>query len=100
PLELAGPGMSAIVVATEPETRALDLSLAGELVDAGAAVLVVSPDGERLDGADAIATGLDDRNLGPAVSVVPIQLLAWKLSAEAGRIPGSFTRASKVTTRE
>jgi glucosamine--fructose-6-phosphate aminotransferase (isomerizing) len=100
PLELAGPGMSAIVVATEPETRRLDLSLAGELVGAGAAVLVVSPDGERADGTDAIATGTDDRTLGPAVSVLPIQALAWKLSAETGRTPGSFTRASKVTTRE
>ncbi|HEU4355188.1 MAG TPA: SIS domain-containing protein [Actinomycetota bacterium] len=100
PLELAGPGMSAIVVATEPETRSLDLSLATELVDAGAAVLVISPDGERLDGADALATGSSDRMLGPAVSVVPIQVLAWKLSTASGRTPGSFMRASKVTTRE
>lgn len=100
PLELAGPGMSAVVVATEPETRRLDLALAGELVGAGAAVLVISPDGEGPGGADTIATGSDDRMLGPAVSVLPIQALAWKLSAESGRTPGSFTRASKVTTRE
>ena len=100
PLELAGPGMSAIVVTTEPETRALDLSLAGELVEAGAAVLVVSPDGEWPDGAYGVATGFDDRTLASAVSVLPVQLLAWKFSSEAGRTPGSFTRASKVTTRE
>ncbi|HET9724905.1 MAG TPA: hypothetical protein VFR44_13835, partial [Actinomycetota bacterium] len=90
----------AVVVATEPETRRLDLALAGELVGAGAAVLVISPDGEGPGGADTIATGSDDRMLGPAVSVLPIQALAWKLSAESGRTPGSFTRASKVTTRE
>jgi hypothetical protein len=35
-----------------------------------------------------------------AVSIVPVQLLAWKLAAEAGRTPGAYTRASKVTTRE
>src|SRR3990172_4856069 len=46
PLELAGPNMTAIVMATEPETRRLDLSLAADLVEAGAAVMVVTPDGE------------------------------------------------------
>lgn len=100
PFELAGPGMSAIVMATEPETRRLDLALADDLVQAGASVLVVSPDGERPDGAYAVATGFADRMLGSVVSILPVQLLAWKLSAEAGRTPGSFTRASKVTTHE
>ena len=100
PLELAGPGMSAIVLATEPETRRLDLALAADLVHAGAAVLVVSPDGEQPKGAHAVATGYLDRALVSAVSIVPVQLLAWKLAAEAGRTPGAYTRASKVTTRE
>ncbi|HYG71645.1 MAG TPA: SIS domain-containing protein, partial [Actinomycetota bacterium] len=35
PLELAGPDMSAIVMATEPETRRLDLGLAADLVETG-----------------------------------------------------------------
>ncbi len=100
PLELAGPDMSAIVLATEPETRRLDLALADELVDAGAAVLVVTPDGMAPKGAEGIATGYLDRALMSAVSIVPVQLLAWKLAALAGRTPGVYTRASKVTTRE
>ncbi len=100
PLELAGSNMSAIVLATEPETRRLDLALAADLVDAGAAVLVISPDGEQPKGAHAIATGYLDRALVSAVSVVPAQLLAWRLAARAGRTPGAYTRASKVTTRE
>ena len=37
PLELAGPDLAAIVIATEPETRDLDVGLAGELVALGAA---------------------------------------------------------------
>ena len=37
PLELAGPQLAAMVFATEPRTRHLDLGLAGELVAAGAA---------------------------------------------------------------
>jgi glucosamine--fructose-6-phosphate aminotransferase (isomerizing) len=100
PLELAGPGMSAIVMATEPETRRLDLTLTADLVKAGAAVLVVTPDGEEPKGAHAVATGFLDRALVSAVSIVPVQLLAWKLAAVSGRRPGEYTRASKVTTRE
>ncbi len=100
PLELAGPGMAAIVMATEPETRRLDLGLAADLVDASAGVLVVTPDGEEPKGAHGIATGYLDRALISAVSIIPVQLLAWSLAAKGGRTPGTYTRASKVTTRE
>lgn len=100
PLELAGPDMSAVILATEVETRTLDLGLARELVEAGAAVLVVTPDGDAPKGAEAVAIGSIDRSLAAAVSIVPIQLLAWKLASDAGRVPGIYTRASKVTTRE
>ncbi len=100
PLELAGPDLSAVVMATEPETRRLDLGLAADLVDTGAAVLVVTPDGRALKGAHAIAIGYLDRALAAAVSIVPVQLLAWRLTVEKGRSPGELTRATKVTTRE
>jgi glutamine---fructose-6-phosphate transaminase (isomerizing) len=100
PVELAGPQMAAVVLATEPETRRLDLGLAADLVDSGAAVLVVTPDGEAPKGARPVATGYQDRALMSAVAIVPIQLLAWKLAAVGGRTPGVYTRASKVTTRE
>jgi glucosamine--fructose-6-phosphate aminotransferase (isomerizing) len=100
PFELAGPGLAAIVVATEPETRDLDLGLARDLVDAGASVLVISTAGDAPDGAFAVEIGSHDRALASAVSIVPIQLLAWRLSADRGRMPGAFTRALKVTTRE
>jgi glucosamine--fructose-6-phosphate aminotransferase (isomerizing) len=100
PLELAGPDMAAIVLATEPETRRLDLGLVRDLVDVGTAVLVVTPDGEAPKGAHAVATGYQDRALMSAVSIVPVQLLAWRLAVSGGRTPGAYTRASKVTTRE
>jgi glucosamine--fructose-6-phosphate aminotransferase (isomerizing) len=100
PLELAGPNMTAIVMATEPETRRLDLSLAADLVEAGAAVMVVTPDGEAPKGARPVATGYLDRALMSAVSIVPAQLLAWRLARTRGRVPGRYTRAAKVTTRE
>jgi glucosamine 6-phosphate synthetase-like amidotransferase/phosphosugar isomerase protein len=41
-----------------------------------------------------------DRLLASAVSIVPIQLLAWWLANARGRVPGAYARASKVTTRE
>jgi glucosamine--fructose-6-phosphate aminotransferase (isomerizing) len=100
PLELAGPNMTAIVMATEPETRRLDLGLAADLIEAGATVMVITPDGEAPKGARAVATGYQDRALMPAVSIVPVQLLAWRLARTLGRTPGQYTRASKVTTRE
>jgi hypothetical protein len=87
-------------MATEPETRRLDLGLAADLVESGANVMVVTPDGEAPKGARAVATGYLDRALMSAVSIIPVQLLAWRLAAGHGRIPGSYTRASKVTKRE
>jgi glucosamine--fructose-6-phosphate aminotransferase (isomerizing) len=100
PLELAGPGMAAIVIATEPETRDLDLGLAAELLEAGAAVLLVTQRPEGLEGSFLIDVGPLDRMIAPAVSVLPAQLLAWRLASDRGRRPGAYYRATKVTTRE
>jgi glucosamine--fructose-6-phosphate aminotransferase (isomerizing) len=100
PLELAGPGLAALIIATELETRALDLSLAAELVAAGAGVLVVTQEPVDVAGATVIQLGALDRAIAPAVSIVPAQLIAWRLAARSGREPGSYYRASKVTTRE
>jgi glucosamine--fructose-6-phosphate aminotransferase (isomerizing) len=100
PVELAGPGMAAIVLATEPETRDLDLGLARDLLDAGTSVLVISADGDAPEGAHSVEIGDHDRALAAAVSIVPIQLVAWRLSADRGRTPGTLTRAMKVTTHE
>jgi glucosamine--fructose-6-phosphate aminotransferase (isomerizing) len=101
PLELAGPGLAAVVIATEPETRDLDTALAAELVAAGGAVLLMTADGgDGVAGATRIDVGSIPRALAPAVSIVPPQLLAWRLAVLRGRDPGSYLQASKVTTRE
>jgi glutamine---fructose-6-phosphate transaminase (isomerizing) len=100
PLELAGPGLAAIVVATEPETRALDLGLARELAETGAAVTVVSPEGTAPAGGLGVATGTLERTVTPAVAVIPAQLLAWRLAVLRGRAPGEFVYATKVTAHE
>ena len=62
--------------------------------------MVATPHGSGPDGALRVAVGDLDRLLAPAVGIIPLQLLAWQLAVERGREPGSFTIASKVTTRE
>jgi glutamine---fructose-6-phosphate transaminase (isomerizing) len=100
PLELAGPHLAAMVFATEPRTRHLDMGLAEELVAAGSPVLVVSQDGDAPDGARSLGVGPLGAGIAPAVAILPAQLLAWRLAAERGRTPGEFSIAAKVTTRE
>ena len=100
PLELAGPDLAAMVIATEPQTRDLDVGLTGELVGLGASALAVVEGGDTPEGVMRIDIGEQDRLLAPAVSVLPAQLLAWKLAVDRGRPPGSYIRAAKVTTRE
>jgi glucosamine--fructose-6-phosphate aminotransferase (isomerizing) len=100
PLEIAGPGLAALVIAVEPETRTLDVGLTEELLAAGASVVLVSRDGDGPAVALQIPIGEVSRALAPAVTNVPAQLLAWQLAVLGGREPGAFVRASKVTTRE
>ena len=97
PLELAGPHLAAMVIATEPETRDLDLAMADELRGLGTAVWTVTA-GVRALGATDV--GPIDRLLVPAAAIVPAQLLAWRLAILAGREPGAYVHAAKVTTHE
>ena len=97
PLEIAGPSMAAMVFATEPETQDLDLGIAEELRALGAAVWTVTA-GVAAPGATDI--GALHRLLSPAAAIAPAQLLAWRLAILAGREPGAYVHAAKVTTRE
>lgn len=98
PLELAGASLAAFVLATEPATRELDLAFADELRSLGTAVWTITDEGPAGDHTTVIGT--IDPLVRPAVGIVPMQLLAWRLAKLSGREPGSFVRASKVTTRE
>ena len=100
PLELAGPGLAAAVIATEEATSALDLALASELLRTGAAVLVITNGAAAPEGAEVVRIPDVGRALGPALAVVPFQLLAWSLAHERGFSPNELRVASKVTTRE
>ena len=97
PLELAGPDLAAMIIATEPETRDLDLAIADELRGLGAAVWTVTA-GVSAPGATDV--GPLNPLLSPAAAIVPAQLLAWRLAILAGREPGAYVHAAKVTTHE
>jgi glucosamine--fructose-6-phosphate aminotransferase (isomerizing) len=99
PLELAGPGLGIAVIATEARTRSLDLALAEEVAASGAATVVIAGEGADLP-PGSIAIDRLEPVLAPAVAVIPLQLLAWRIAREKGRDPGRFTLATKVTTRE
>ena len=102
PLELAGPTLAAAVIATEEATAPLDRAFAAELAADGAAVLLIGGgDGTAaMPGVESVDVGVVDRMLAPAVSVIPLQLLAWRLGIDRGRRSGEFIRAAKVTMRE
>jgi glucosamine--fructose-6-phosphate aminotransferase (isomerizing) len=104
PLELAGEGLGAFVVATDPETETLDAGLARDLATLGGAVTLIASDqpdwpagGEE---PHALTIGRLDRILAAAVAVIPMQLLAWRLSVERGFDPTELQVAAKVTTHE
>ena len=100
PLELAGREAAVVLIATEAATREVDRRLAAELVGSGVAVLHICGDGEAVEGTHTIRLGAVDRALIAAPAIVPVQLLAWRLAVDRGLKPGTYTRSSKITTRE
>ncbi len=48
----------------------------------------------------SIAIPAVDALLAPVLALAPLQLLAHQLALRAGRRPGVFVRAAKVTMRE
>jgi glucosamine--fructose-6-phosphate aminotransferase (isomerizing) len=100
PLELVGPDLAVMLIATEPETVDLDLRFAGELGDAGARVVAITAGRTAPLGVDGLDLGAVRGPIAPAASVVPAQLLAWRLAPAHGRAPGAYYRATKVTTVE
>ena len=88
------------MIAVEPATEAMDLGLAGELVESGAAVLAVTRDGRGPDGATTVGIGDVGPGMASAAAIVPLQLLSWRLANLRGLEPGSYSVAHKVTTRE
>jgi len=100
PLELVGPDLAIAFICVERETDAIDRAFAAELGRGPTSVLVVEESADAPAGVRSIVIGPVAGSLAPAVAVVPFQLLARELAIAAGRRPGAFRHASKVTTTE
>lgn len=94
PLEIADPGLSVVLVASD--SADLDRRLAGDLMGFGARVAWVGP--QVPPEFPALPTPRYV-GIGRGISqVVPLQLLSVTLAVSGGRQPGVFRNGSKVTT--
>lgn len=94
PLEMVAPGLRALVFAGDPATLELNRALVNDIRAAGGWAALVGEGSEpgpfRLPAAPA--------RLLPVLEMLPMQMLSLALAALAGREPGRFERATKVTT--
>lgn len=113
PLEMVGPGLVAVVFAGTGATAGLNHRLACDIDEAGGRAMVVQGAGVAGDmvgdkaGDRAGAGGVAPRafrlpeapeRLWPVLEILPVQMMTLALAGLAGRRPGVFERASKVTT--
>lgn len=96
PLEMVGRDTLVIVFAGPPTTWDLNTALARDICRHGGRAGLVSEDAER--GALRLPAG--QAPTLPILEILPVQMLTLALAAKAGREPGTFTVASKVTTVE
>lgn len=93
PLEMVSPGLYALVFAGNPATLALNQALVRDIRAAGGRSALVGETSElppfRLPGVSA--------RLRPMLEMLPVQMLSLALAAIAGREPGRFEHAAKVT---
>ncbi len=93
PLEMVSPGLFAVVFSGDPATAALNEMLACDIRAAsGRAALVGAGSDVSSFCLPAMAT-----RLLPILEILPVQMLSLSLAVLAGREPGRFERATKVT---
>jgi glucosamine--fructose-6-phosphate aminotransferase (isomerizing) len=95
PLEMAGPGVTVLLLAGRPEDRTVNRTMLDDLRAAGARAVWCQPAG----GADDIgAPRLDSIDTRAIAEILPLQLLSVVLAERDGHEPGAFRRIGKVTT--
>jgi len=93
PLEMAGPGVTVLLLAGDAEARPLNERLREDLSGFGTNVVWLDPRDP-----DSPVPRLDDDLLRPFAEIVPFQALSVALGLRAGREPGRFRKIGKVTT--
>lgn len=96
PLEMLGSGMFVLVFAGEEKTRDLNVRLLQDILE--------QEDRAELVGEIASMPALQvphiSGRLSPILEILPVQIVTLALAAQAGREPGRFELATKVTTTE
>lgn len=94
PLEMISPGLFAVVFSGTPETAALNAALVREIRAAGGRAVTVGEDSDL----NACRLPATSERLRPVLEMLSVQMISLALAALAGREPGRFERATKVTT--
>ena len=96
PLELAGPGLTAVLFGGDASARASLRQLGGELAASGSTVLTVGDLG--VAAAAELPASAECSSAQLALGAITAQYLAVALAKAKGITPGAFSYGSKVTT--
>lgn len=94
PLEMVSLGLFAVVFAGEAATEPLNNAIVGDIRIAGGRAALVGTQSDL----SAFRIPAVSARLLPLFEILPVQMLSLALAAIAGREPGRFERATKVTT--
>lgn len=94
PLEMISLGLFAVVFSGARETAALNAALVRDIRAAGGRAASVGEDSDL----NACRLPAASERLRPVLEMLPVQMISLALAALAGREPGRFERATKVTT--
>lgn len=96
PLEMIGAGVYVLVFEGDEKTSALNVSLRDCVIAQGGKSGLVGEHSES----PALRLPACPSSVRPILEIVPVQMLTLALAAVAGRRPGVFERATKVTSVE
>jgi glucosamine--fructose-6-phosphate aminotransferase (isomerizing) len=96
PFEMLSRETFVLVFAGEGKTRHLNQRLFDDIREQQGRAELVSDDGDF----SACVLPTAPRSIHPILEILPVQMITLALAAQAGREPGRFELASKVTTRE
>ncbi|WAP53999.1 SIS domain-containing protein [Streptomyces sp. S465] len=96
PLELAGPGLTAVLFGPGDAQDPVLPALAHDLSGTGSTVITVGP--RAYPGSELLATPADRGTFGRlAIGIAQVQLLTVALAQTAGNVPGEFRFGRKIT---
>jgi glucosamine--fructose-6-phosphate aminotransferase (isomerizing) len=97
PMELAGPGMTALLFGTGADDDVTLKQLARDLAKTGSLVVAVSP--KTYEGAEHIPVPEDSEFGRLAHAMLVVQQLSVGLARETGLVPGEFRFGQKITAQ-